>query len=81
MYEAFSPRQRAALERYFAGARDLEVRIDKVDAAVVGDEAVVSYTRTDDFVDTQTGREQHVSVRLTRTLRRADGRWRFAPAR
>ena len=75
---AFSPEQRAALERYFGGVRDLRVGIDHVEAAVVGDEAVVSYSRTDDFVDVQTGRPGHVAVRLTKTLRRVDGRWLFA---
>jgi hypothetical protein len=50
-------------------------------AAVVGEEAVVSYTRTDDFVDVQTGRPGHVSVRLTKTLRRVGGRWLFASSR
>jgi TolB-like protein len=78
MYVAFSPDQRAALERYFGGVRDLRVGIDHVEAAVIGEEAAVSYTRTDDFVDVQTGRPGHVSVRLTKTLRRVDGRWLFA---
>jgi len=81
MYVAFSPEQRAALERYFGGVRDLRVVIDHVEAAVVGDEAVVTYARTDDFVDVQTGRPGHVAVRLTKTLRRVDGRWLFAASR
>jgi TolB-like protein/ketosteroid isomerase-like protein len=81
MYAAFSPAQRAAIERYFGGVRDLRIGIDHVEAAVVGDEAVVSYSRTDDFVDVQTGRPGHVSERLTKTLRRVDGRWLFASSR
>jgi len=81
MYEAFSPEQRAALERYFGGVRDLRVAIDHVEAAVVGDEAAVTYARTDDFVDVQTGRPGHVTVRLTKTFRRVDGRWLFEPSR
>ena len=81
MYETFSPEQRAALERYFGGVRDLRVAIDHVEAAVVGDEAAVTYARTDDFVDVQTGRPGHVAVRLTKTLRRVDGRWLFAGSR
>jgi len=81
MYEAFSPEQRAALERYFGGVRDLRVAIDHVEAAVVGNEAAVTYARTDDFVDVQTGRPGHVAVRLTKTLRRVDGRWLFAKSR
>ena len=81
MYEAFSPEQRAALERYFGGVRDLRVAIDHVEAAVVGDEAAVTYARADDFVDVQTGRPGHVAVRLTKTFRRVDGRWLFATSR
>ena len=78
MYVTFSADQRAALERYFGGVRDLHVDIERVEVAVIGEEAVVSYTRTDDFVDVQTGRPQHASIRLTKTLRRVEGRWRFA---
>jgi len=81
MYETFSPEQRAALERYFGGVRDLRVAIDHVEAAVVGDEAAVTYARADDFVDVQTGRPGHVAVRLTKTFRRVDGRWLFAKSR
>lgn len=78
MYLRFVPEQRTFLERYFASVRDLRVRIDDVDVAVSGEDAVVSYTRVDDFVDIPTGRPQHLSLRVTRTLRRVDGRWRFA---
>jgi TolB-like protein len=80
MYLAFLPAQRAALERYFASVRDLRVRIADVDIAVVGGEGVVSYTRVDDFVDVETRRPQHLSLRVSRTLRRVDDRWRFAGA-
>ena len=77
MYVPFSPEQRAGLEEYFASVRDLRLRIERVEVAVVGEEAVASYTRTDDFVDVPTGRPLHVSLRLTKTLRRVGGRWRF----
>jgi hypothetical protein len=33
---------------------------------------------TDDFVDIPTQRPQHLSLRVTRTLRRVNDRWRFA---
>jgi len=45
---------------------------------VVGDEAVVSYTRTDDFLDVRTGRPMHVAVRLTKILRKVNGEWKVA---
>ena len=79
MYMTFTPDQRAGLERFFGDIRNLRVQLDRVEVAVVGDEAVVSYTRIDDFVDVQTGRPQHASLRLTKTLRRVEGRWHFAP--
>jgi TolB-like protein/ketosteroid isomerase-like protein len=81
MYEEFSPEQREGLERYFQGVRNLRVALEHVDIVVIGDEAVSSYTRNDDFVDVSTGRPQHVTSRLTRKLRRMDGRWRFAAGR
>ena len=81
MYTEFPAEQRAALERYFAGVRNLRVTIDNREVAVVGHEAVVSYSRTDDFVDARTGRPMHVTVRVTKTLGRADGGWVFAAAK
>ena len=45
------------------------------------DEAVASYTRTDDFVDARTGRPMHVAVRLTKTLKRQDGAWKLAASK
>ena len=78
MYVNFLPEQRVFLERYFVSVRDLRVRIEDVDIAVAGDDAVVSYTRIDDFVDIPTRRPQHLSLRVTRTLRRMNARWRFA---
>ena len=81
MYATFPPTQRAGLARYFASVRDLRVTIDRVEMVVLGEEAVISYTRTDDFVDIPTGRPEHVSVRVTRVLRRVEGRWRFSVTR
>jgi len=74
------PEQRAKRQRYFEGVRDLRVTIDEIDIAVLGDEAVVSYTRTDDFIDAATGRPMHVSVRSTKFLRREAGTWKVAGA-
>ena len=81
LYAAFPAAQRDAVERFFAAARDIRVRIENVDVAVVGSEAVVSFSRTDDFVDVPTGRPQRVTVRLTKRVRRIDGAWRFASGR
>jgi adenylate cyclase len=78
LYDDFSDEQRSAQERYFQNVGDLRIAIEDVDIAIVGDEAVVSYTRTDDFVDAQTGRPMHVAIRLTKMLRRGDEGWRLA---
>ncbi|MCK6556410.1 DUF4440 domain-containing protein [Candidatus Binatia bacterium] len=81
VYNAFPPEQQAAQQRYFDNVRDLKVTIENPEIAIVGDEAVVSYTRTDDFVDARTGRPMHVSVRLTKIMVRDDGKWRLAPGK
>jgi ketosteroid isomerase-like protein len=77
VYTELSPDQRDAQERYFASVRDLEVNIGEIDVAIVGDEAVVSYTRTDHFVDRRTGRPMEIAVRLTKMLLRRDGEWKL----
>jgi ketosteroid isomerase-like protein/TolB-like protein len=81
LYSDFPPEQQAAQQRYFDNVRDLRVAIDHIDVAVVGDEAVASYTRTDDFIDTRTGRPMHAAVRLTKTLRKENGAWKLAGAK
>jgi ketosteroid isomerase-like protein len=79
IYAELPPEQQAAQRRYFDNVRDLKVSVDNPDIAVVGDEAVVSYTRTDDFVDARTGRPMHVAVRLTKILRQQpNGEWKMA---
>jgi class 3 adenylate cyclase/TolB-like protein/ketosteroid isomerase-like protein len=78
VYLDFPAEQRAAQQRYFENVRDLKVLIENPDIAVIGDEAVVSYTRDDTFVDARTGRPMHASVRLTKILRHVDGEWKMA---
>src|SRR5438094_6848185 len=65
VYVDFPPERQAAQRRYFENVRDLKVAIENVDIAVVGEEAVVSYTRTDDFADVRTGRQKHVTIQIT----------------
>jgi ketosteroid isomerase-like protein len=78
IYVEFSPDQQAAQQRYFDNVKDLKIAISDVEAVVVGDDAVVSYTRTDDFTDTRTGRPVHVQVRLTKSLKRTASGWKLA---
>lgn len=81
LYTQFPPEQRDALVRYFKESTDLRVKLEDVDVAISGDEAIVTYTRKDDFVDARTGRPMHVSGRVTKLLRRTEGRWQLAPGR
>jgi len=81
LYVEFPAEQRAALARYFGDTTDLRVKLEDVDVAIAGDEAIVSYTRIDDFVDARMGRPLHVSGRVTKLLRRKEGRWQLAPGR
>lgn len=78
VYVEFSPDQQAAQQRYFDNVKDLKIAISDVDAVVVGDDAVVSYTRVDDFTDAKTGRPLHVQVRLTKNLKRTADGWKLA---
>jgi class 3 adenylate cyclase/TolB-like protein/ketosteroid isomerase-like protein len=78
VYLEFSPDQQAAQQRYLDNVKDLKIVISDVDAVVVGDDAVVSYTRTDDFTDARTGRPLHVQVRLTKNLKRTESGWKLA---
>ncbi len=77
VYDQYSADTRAAQEQYFSMVEDLTIEIEDVEMAVIGDEAVVSYTRSDEFVDSQTGRPADVTVRLTKELVRQDGQWRL----
>src|SRR5262249_15888514 len=77
LYVEFPSELQAAQDRYFGNVRDLHGNIDNLDIAVVGDEAVVSYTRTDDFTDVRTGRPMHVAVRVTKVLHQVDGAWKL----
>jgi class 3 adenylate cyclase/TolB-like protein/ketosteroid isomerase-like protein len=79
LYAGLTDEQRAAQERYLANVEKLKVAIGEVDLAIVGDEAVVSYTRKDEFVDRRTGRAMEIAVRLTKTLVRDGGEWRLVP--
>ena len=81
VYVDFSADQQAAQQRYFDNVKDLKIAISDVDAVVVGDDAVASYTRTDDFTDARTGRPMHVQVRLTKNLKRTAEGWKLAPGK
>ena len=51
---------REALQRYFSNAEQLRVRFSKLDIVIEGNEALATFTRSDDFVDAQTGMPVHL---------------------
>ncbi len=69
---------RQKLATYFQFAPDLKVEISNVDVLREGDEAVVTYTRKDEFTDSRSGRhfalEASRSAKLKKTT---DGAWRI----
>src|SRR5262249_41690327 len=77
LHAALPDPMRDALRRYFKNARDLKVKFAKVDIVVEGDEALATFTRIDDFLDSETGLPVHLEVRLSSVVVRQDGTWRI----
>jgi len=77
VYDHLSPAQIEANRRYFENAHDLSVAFEEIDVAVGQDEAVVSYTRRDRFVDGETDEPTKVDIRLTKKLVRIEGAWKL----
>jgi serine/threonine protein kinase len=77
VFDRVSPAQKEALTQYFRFAHDLRVTLRDIDIAVSGDEAAVSCTREDRFVDAETGRSVKIDTRFTKILARADGTWKI----
>jgi hypothetical protein len=77
VYATFPPAQREANTKYFQNTQGLKVTIRDVDITVRGDEAAVSYTREDEFTDTNTGQKVKLDVRFTKILVRVDGMWKI----
>jgi hypothetical protein len=69
--------QRASLARYFAIANGLRVQVRDVDPLVEGDEAVVTFTREDNFTDAPSGRSMHLQVQVSGRLVRQGGAWKI----
>jgi hypothetical protein len=78
IYDILSPAQREANAKYFQHTQDLQVIIRDVDIAVLGNEAAMSYTREDRFIDAKTGKEVKFAVRFTKFLVRLADVWKIA---
>jgi TolB-like protein/ketosteroid isomerase-like protein len=78
-YVEFTDPQRASLSRYFDNADDLRVEFSDVRIALIGDEAAVSFTRRDRFIDRQTGEAQQVVARVTKLFAKGPTGWQIVP--
>jgi TolB-like protein/ketosteroid isomerase-like protein len=78
-YFEFSDAQRAALARYLDNASQLRVEFSDLRIALIGDQAAVSFTRRDRFVDRETGEGQQVVVRVTKLFARGANGWQIVP--
>jgi TolB-like protein len=78
VYANFPSVQREAHLKYFQNVRDLKMSLSGVDILREGDEAIVSYTRTDDFVDAKSGKDVHLEVRLTKILIKDGDNWKIS---
>jgi TolB-like protein len=78
VYDTLTPTQREANAKYFQQTQNLHVTIRDVDIAITGDEAAVSYTREDQFVDARTGQNVQLALRFTKFLIRIEQAWKIA---
>jgi TolB-like protein/ketosteroid isomerase-like protein len=72
---SLSEDQRSGFARYFESADGLSVAVSDVEVLLDGDEALVTFTRRDVFVDRDSGKEVELEVRLSTVVVRQDGRW------
>jgi class 3 adenylate cyclase/TolB-like protein len=77
VYQTFTPAQQEANVKYFQNTQDLRVSIRDVDITVQGNEAAVSYTREDEFLDAKTGQKVKLDARFTKIFVRQDGGWKM----
>jgi len=77
IHVSLGDKMRQGLERYFENAEGLKVELSDLQVLVEGDEALATFTRSDSFKDTRSGREVHLEVRLSSLLAREDGEWKI----
>jgi adenylate cyclase len=77
LHAALPTPMRDALQQYFGSAARLRVQFSQLDIVVEGDEALATFTRSDDFLDAQTGMPVHLEVRVSNVLTRREGGWKI----
>lgn len=74
----FTPALGAALSLYHQIAKNLTVQIADVRILAINDqEARVSFTRHDSFIDAQSGKPMQLQVELTKRFVQQDGAWKM----
>ena len=77
LHVALPEPMRDALQKYFQNADRLRIRFFDVDVLVAGDEALATFTRSDDFVDAASGNPVHLEVRVSSVVGRQAGGWKL----
>jgi class 3 adenylate cyclase/TolB-like protein len=81
IHVAMNPKMEDALVRYFENADTLKVEFSNFDILVEGDEALATFTRSDDFKDAKSGRPMHLEIRVSSVIARQDGAWKIRALR
>jgi adenylate cyclase len=77
LHVALPDAMRDALQRYFQNANALRVEFSKMDIVVEGDEALATFTRTDDFTDASSRIPVHLEVRVSNIVTREGTGWKI----
>lgn len=77
VYDSLPPVQKEAMVKYFQITQELHVTLHDVDITVRGNEAAVSCTREDEFIDTETKQKVKLEARFTKIFVRLDGTWKI----
>lgn len=80
LFVEFTPTQRAGVQDYVEGTHGLSVVFSDIHVQPHEEDYVATYVRTDTFIDSGTGEEISLEVRLTKFLTRTADGWKFAVA-
>jgi serine/threonine-protein kinase len=77
VFVAVSPEMDRAHRTYLESAEELSVEFSDYEILVDRDEALATFTRTDDFVEAKSGRRMHLEIRISSLLERSDAEWKI----
>jgi hypothetical protein len=78
LFVSMPDRQREALQKYFDGTRELQIRFDRPDVTTFPDgTAFVTFMRHDTFRDRETGERVELSVRVNASMVQQQGAWKI----